>query len=630
MQLVKKLFIYYLYMIFIFFLTRVALFIIYFDRFSDSGVNYWLSFLYGLKMDTIVASIFLTIPLIILTLSPTTIAKLANTFLRIYFLIVFITIIFIDIATFEFFAEYDVRPDFKFVEFLAYPKEVFNMLIAGYKLPLIVAFMTIFIFSLLFLKKSKNSFIDIIKIPWKKRVIWFLPLLIVLFIGIRSSFGHRPANLSDAMYSTNRIVNEITKNSLYSISYAIYANKKYESKVLNMYGSMDIQEALYRVANQLGINGNDINSSSIFSRLEKTHFPTHKDKNLVIFLQESIGYQFVTPQIMPNLLKLKNEGIWFENLYSNGTRSIRGIAGVTSGFLAVPGKGVVKRNKSQSNFFTFASILKPLGYHTMFLYGGEARFDNMRSWFLGNGFDEIIEQKDYKNPIFVATWGVSDEDLVNKANKRFNELYAQKKPFAALMFSSSNHTPFEIPTNRITLVDKEKKYSVKNAIKYADFAIGKFFKDAKKLPYYKDTIFVVVADHNIRVYGDDIVPINMFHIPALILGKNIKPQIYTSLASQPDILATALDLLGKDFKYPILGNSIFSDNKQNINFMKFNENYALRVDDKVAILTPNKPAQTFIYKDKKLIPTLHDKELEKDVLAFIITLNYLYEKQLYK
>ncbi len=630
MQLVKKLFIYYLYMIFIFFLTRVALFIIYFDRFSDSGVNYWLSFLYGLKMDTIVASIFLTIPLIILTLSPTTIAKLANTFLRIYFLIVFITIIFIDIATFEFFAEYDVRPDFKFVEFLAYPKEVFNMLIAGYKLPLIVAFMTIFIFSLLFLKKSKNSFIDIIKIPWKKRVIWFLPLLIVLFIGIRSSFGHRPANLSDAMYSTNRIVNEITKNSLYSISYAIYANKKYESKVLNMYGSMDIQEALYRVASQLGINGNNINSSSIFSRLEKTHFPTHKDKNLVIFLQESIGYQFVTPQIMPNLLKLKNEGIWFENLYSNGTRSIRGIAGVTSGFLAVPGKGVVKRNKSQSNFFTFASILKPLGYHTMFLYGGEARFDNMRSWFLGNGFDEIIEQKDYKNPIFVATWGVSDEDLVNKANKRFNELYAQKKPFAALMFSSSNHTPFEIPTNRITLVDKEKKYSVKNAIKYADFAIGKFFKDAKKLPYYKDTIFVVVADHNIRVYGDDIVPINMFHIPALILGKNIKPQIYTSLASQPDILATALDLLGKDFKYPILGNSIFSDNKQNINFMKFNENYALRVDDKVAILTPNKPAQTFIYKDKKLIPTLHDKELEKDVLAFIITLNYLYEKQLYK
>ncbi len=630
MQLIKTLFKYYLTMIFIFFITRLALFIIYFDRFSESGVNYWLSFLYGLKVDTIVACMFLVIPLILLTLLPSLFAKIVNFVLRVYFIIVFAIILYIDIATFDFFAEYDVRPDFKFVEFLAYPKEVFGLLMANYKLPLLIAFITISLFSWIFWKSSKNSFMSIMQTSWIKRAVLFIPLLALLFIGIRSSFGHRPANLSDSMYSTNRIVNEIAKNSLYSIGYAIYANKKYETKTTKLYGEMDIDEALKRVAKRVGIVGNDFNSSSVFKRLQKTNFPTQKNKNLVIFLQESLGYQFVTPQITPNLLNLKKEGVWFDNLYSNGTRSIRGIAGITSGFLAVPGKGVVKRNKSQSDFFTFASVLKPLGYHTMFLYGGEARFDNMRSWFLGNGFDEIVEQKDYKNPTFVATWGVSDEDLANKANERFNTLYQKNQPFAALMFSSSNHMPFEIPDNRIELVNKEQKFCVQNAIKYADFAIGKFFEDAKKLPYYKDTVFVVVADHNVRVYGDDIVPINMFHIPALIIADDLKPQTYSHLSSQPDILATALDLLGKDFKYPILGNSIFSDNKQDINLLQFNENYALRVGNKVAVAVPNKPKETFIYKDKKLIPTLHDQELEKDVLAFIITLNHLYDKQLYR
>ncbi len=91
-------------------------------------------------------------------------------------------------------------------------------------------------------------------------------------------------------------------------------------------------------------------------RLEPTHFKSDKKKNLVIFLQESLGYQFVNQKITPNLMKLKEQGVWFDQCYSNGTRSVRGIAGVTSGFLAVPGKGVVKRAKSQNDFWTFAKF----------------------------------------------------------------------------------------------------------------------------------------------------------------------------------------------------------------------------------------------------------------------------------
>jgi phosphoglycerol transferase MdoB-like AlkP superfamily enzyme len=629
MLLAKKLFKYYLLMILIFFIGRLALFTLYFDRFSDSGVNYYLSFLYGLKMDTIVASMLLIIPLIILAFSPSKLSKISNLLLRSYFVIILGFLIYIENATFPFFTQYDVRPNFKFVEYLEYPVEVFNMLIADFKLPLTIAFMMIALFTWFFMKASRDSFIELLESPLKRRALWFLPLAILLFIGIRSSFGHRPANLSDAMYSTNRVVNEITKNSLYSIGYAIYANKRYSTKAIKLYGKMPIDEALERMQRRLGIHHNDLKSDSPFSRLEKSHFSSPKKKNLVIFLQESLGYQFVNPTITPELLKLKKEGLWFNQAYSNGTRSVRGIAGTTSGFLAVPGKGVVKRTKSQNDFFTFASLLNPLGYHTMFLYGGEARFDNMRSWFLGNGFDEVVEQKDYKNPSFVATWGVSDEDLAKKANERFSQLYNEGKPFAGLMFSSSNHSPFDIPKGKIEEIIPNKN-CVENAVKYADYAIGAFFNEAKKLPYYKETIFVIIADHNIRVYGDDIVPVNMFHIPALILGTEVKAEAYNNLVSQPDVLATAIDYLGKDLSYPILGHSIFADDKKNINLMQFNETYALRVENSVAVVQPNQPAQTFEYKKEHLVATEHNIELEKDALAFVLGLNYLYDKQKFR
>jgi phosphoglycerol transferase MdoB-like AlkP superfamily enzyme len=250
-------------------------------------------------------------------------------------------------------------------------------------------------FIYLYLKYIKDSFINIFEISYLKRVAIFIPILLILFIGIRSSFGHRPANISDAMYSSNRMINEITKNSIYSIGYAMYVNKKHGSKnLIKQYGKMNIEEALSRVKKRLNIES--LNAKLPFSRLEKSHFKTQNSKNLVIFLQESLGYQFVEAVggekgITPNFNRLSKEGILFKDLYSNGTRSIRGIAGCIAGNFSIPGKGVLKRNKSQKDFFTISSLLKPYGYYTSFIYGGESRFDNMRSWFLGNNFDEIID-----------------------------------------------------------------------------------------------------------------------------------------------------------------------------------------------------------------------------------------------
>ncbi len=632
MKLIKELFKVYLLFVALFLIGRFFFYLLYFERFNDiSFFESLLTFIYGLRMDTIVICIILVIPTIFLAITPKIFSNFISKFLSIYILFFLLIALFIECASFPFFAQYDLRPNYLFIEYLEYPQEVTSLLFKDYKFQFIAVFILIIATIKIYSKSKFINFEQVFKQNYISRILILAPILLVLFLGIRSSLGHRPVNISDALYSENRVINEITKNSLHSLGYAYYSNKKAENNI-SKYGKIDIKEA-YKVASlAIGIDYKD--EKKPFYREVKSKLASKKQKNLVIFIQESMGAQFTgfigKQNFTPNLDNLAQDYLSFTNLYSNGTRSVRGLAALTSGTLPINGVEVIKRNKSQEDYFTVASLLKPYGYKSSFIYGGEARFDNMKGWYLGNGFDEVIEQKDFTNPIFTSTWGVSDEDLVIKANEKFKSYYENNEKFVSVMFSSSNHMPFELPDGKIEFEKNIPKTSVENAIKYADFAIGKFFELAKKEDYFKDTVFVVIADHNVRVYGDQIVPIDMFQIPAVIVSSDIPHQIFTNLTSQADVLATALDLIGIDLSYPILGNSIFKDNKKNINLMIFDEIYAYRKEDKVVILVPNMPIKTYLYKDKKLIEIENDLVLEKEALSLIYVLDDMYKNKSYK
>ncbi len=632
MKLIKELFKVYLLFVALFLIGRFFFYLLYFERFNDiSFLESLLTFIYGLRMDTIVICIILVIPTIFLAITPKIFSNFISKFLNIYILFFLVIALFIECASFPFFAQYDLRPNYLFIEYLEYPQEVTSLLFKDYKFQFIAVFILIIATIRIYSKSKFINFEQVFKQNYISRILILAPILLVLFLGIRSSLGHRPVNISDALYSENRVINEITKNSLHSLGYAYYSNKKAENNI-SKYGKIDIKEA-YKVASlAIGIDYKD--EKKPFYREVKSKLDSKKQKNLVIFIEESMGAQFTgfigKQNFTPNLDNLAQDYLSFTNLYSNGTRSVRGLAALTSGTLPINGIEVIKRNKSQEDYFTVASLLKPYGYKSSFIYGGEARFDNMKGWYLGNGFDEVIEQKDFTNPIFTSTWGVSDEDLVIKANEKFKSYYENNEKFVSVMFSSSNHMPFELPDGKIEFEKNIPKTSVENAIKYADFAIGKFFELAKKEDYFKDTVFVVIADHNVRVYGDQIVPIDMFQIPAVIVSSDIPHQIFTNLTSQADVLATALDLIGIDLSYPILGNSIFKDNKKNINLMIFDEIYAYRKEDKVVILVPNMPIKTYLYKDKKLIEIENDLVLEKEALSLIYVLDDMYKNKSYK
>lgn len=599
--------------------------------------------LQGVRVDSIQVGLYLLIPLLLMPLSA--IPSLWSTWLWLCYLWLIACVvlsIFLELATPGFITEYDTRPNRLFVEYLKYPKEVCSMLWRGFRVHVFVGLgLTALAFWL-----TSRWFMPVLnqQNSWgfmQTILIW--PVVFVInAMMIRSSLGHRPANPAMFAMTSDAMVNSLILNSTWSVMHAIYSFK-HENKSSEIYGKMPMQSILQQVFS-------DTKAALLqhprYPTLRHTPASSKRDKplNLVIVLEESLGATFVSSlgglPVTPELEKLKHQGWWFEQMFATGTRSVRGIEAVVSGFPPTPSQSVVKLSKSQSDFFTIAKLLGQQGYHTEFIYGGESHFDNMNGFFRGNGFQSVIEQKDFENPIMVGSWGVSDEDLFNKAHQRHLKLYQEGKPFFSLVFSSSNHSPFEFPDHRISLYD-EKKASENNAVKYADYALGQFFKHAQQSAYWQDTLFLVVADHDIRVRGESLVPINNFHIPALILGADLKPKQIRHISSQIDLPVTLLSLMGINAPHPMIGHDLsqlddatLSSPTQGRAMMQFNQNYAWMEGDHVVILQASKKPVFGRYQrdDKSIVvvsPDAKHEAMAQRALAHALLPSLLYQARQY-
>ncbi|MDE0742849.1 MAG: LTA synthase family protein [Woeseiaceae bacterium] len=575
-----------------------------FDRVTN--VNGWSEiFISGLRVDIATLSYLFVIPALItcLMINYKNLKKIWLFFLRIWIVLSIWLLVFMEVVTPSFILEYDVRPNRLFVEYLMYPSELMNMLLSGYKTELtIVTFLSSL--TLYFSWKGSAVVLNEPAMPvWYWRPLLAILVLLLGVMGARSSLGHRPLNPAMVAFSIDPLMNDLTLNSTYSMLFAVKQLQN-EDDAFKYYGQMDEDEVinLVRDSTNLGLN-------KYFSK----EFPTmasHKSsyrgqkKNLVILLQESLGARYVGKlgglPLTPNIDKLMEEGWNFTNVYATGTRSVRGIEAIITGFSPTPARSVVKLGKSQSGFFSIAHLLKKNGYHTQFIYGGESHFDNMKSFFLGNGFDDMQDFGTFKEPTFVGSWGASDEDLYAKAHLQFSVLHEQRKPFFSLVFTTSNHTPFDYPDGRIELYNQPKE-TRENAAKYSDYALGKFFENAKKSAYWADTIFLIVADHDSRAYGDQLVPIKHFHIPAVIVGSDIIHRQDTRLASQIDLPQTLLSLIGVDSDNPMIGHDLTQEIPQVKlrAMMQFYKNFAwMDGQNNVVVLQPEKSPVEFYYDRK--------------------------------
>ncbi|PJX25312.1 sulfatase [Advenella sp. S44] len=504
--------------------------------------------------------------------------------------------VFMEICTPQFIDEYDSRPNRLFVEYLKHPKEVCGMLWRGYK-KVLAAGLLVFAVMIVLALHLFSGYMPTPLGPWWLRPIESLVYAGAGFLMIRGTLKKRPINPSTVAFAGDGMVNSLALNSMYSLQYAIYA-MKYEMSAEDVYGKMPAEQMNRIVCEQAGIEvATDPGKCAATRHVQPVTCNGARPLNIVLIVQESLGAQYVQTlggqPLTPNLDALYDQGWGFTRAYATGTRSVRGLEALSAGFPPTITQSVFKLPGAQSGFFTIADVLgQHHGYHSRFLYGGEAHFDNMKGFFLGNGFREVVDGPQFKDPAFLGTWGYCDEDMFNQLDRLLQEDQTRSEPALTLAFSVSNHSPWEYPQGCIETTGNPA--SVENTVRYADYAIGRFFDTAKTREYWDNTVFVVVADHDSRVFGADLIPLRHFHIPAVILGGTITPRRDDRLISQIDLAPTLLSLAGAACEHPMIGQDLTRQTPDRA-IMQYGDRYGYLQGDRLTVLEPHLDPRQFRY-----------------------------------
>lgn len=221
----------------------------------------------------------------------------------------------------------------------------------------------------------------------------------------------------------------------------------------------------------------------------------------------------------------------------------------------MPGQAIVRRPHNE-HLATLGEVLHPQGMQPYFFYGGYGYFDNMNAYFAGNSY-KVIDRTDIPKDkvMFENVWGVADEVIFNHVIDTLSQQGHGQQPFFAHIMTTSNHRPYTYPSGRIDIPSPGGR---DGAVKYTDYAIGDFIQKARQQPWFKDTLFVITADHCASVAGKSKLPVEGYHIPMIFYAPDLLPPgQYTSLVSQIDLAPTIVEILGKQGDGHFFGRSFF-------------------------------------------------------------------------
>jgi phosphoglycerol transferase MdoB-like AlkP superfamily enzyme len=353
----------------------------------------------------------------------------------------------------------------------------------------------------------------------------------------------------------NTYVNELAGNGIYQF-FAAYRSASLDYD--RFYRSVPLDEAFAQVRRSLATPDATFDGDTGIARRIHNAAPERR-LNVVLISVESLSAEYSgtygrTPSLTPDLDALDRDSLVFDNLYASGTRTVRGLEALALSVPPTPGESIVKREHNQG-LFSLATVFNAKGYVSQFLYGGYGAFDNMNAFFGSNGYEvhdrtEIPDKAIHHENI----WGVADEDLYTMALGLFDRDHAAGKPFFAHIMTTSNHRPYTFPEGRGPWPQGKRE----SAVAYTDWAIGDFLRRARAKPWFKDTVFVITADHCASSAGIAALPVFRYHIPMWIYSPgNIAPGRFDALMGQVDIAPTLLGLLGMDYDSQFYGIDVF-------------------------------------------------------------------------
>ena len=496
-------------------------------------------------------------------------------------------IVFNGISEYFFWNEFGVRYNFIAVDYLVYTNEVVGNIMESYPVvPMTLGIVVVTLLITWYLFRRDLVQAEYLK-GWRWKAVVAPAYVAALFAAIGLlNFNTRFQD------SGNVYVNELQANGLYKFYDAFVKNSlDYEQ----FYITRPEAEAEAFVHGVYGSTGDNLHAVSAGGGSEIR-------RNIVLVTIESMSASYMerfgnTESITPVLDSLYRLGMAFDRVYATGNRTVRGLEAVTLSLPPCPGQSIIKR-PNNAGMHSTGALLREKGYNVTYFYGGNSYFDNMETFFSGNGYD-IVDQKSYspEEITFANIWGVCDEDAYRKVIRTLGEQSRDGKPFFAHVMTVSNHRPFTYPAGKIRIPNDSKTRA--GGVLYTDYALGQFLPEASKQPWFDNTIFLITADHCASSAGRTEIPLHKYHIPALIFAPGfVAPQQIEGIVSQIDLMPTLLSLLNMDYDSHFYGRSIFDPDYVNRAFIATYQDLGYLEGDTFTILSPVRR-----YEQYRVVPT---------------------------
>lgn len=611
-------------------ITRVALMIKSAENADYSPLNLVGVFAIGLFYD-FVNALYFVLPLMLAGwLTPRRLAeKKGNRLFLNGLLFLMIFLILLDaVSEWIFWDEFESRFNFIAVDYLVYTQEVMGNINQSYPVEVIIG-------ALLLL----TALLRWILMRVTARFVFASPqfgarsLIMGIYLGILFA-AFKFVDNRIRQFSSNNYVNELAGNGMYEL-FAAYRNNELDYN--QFYLTLNNRKALSGIRSLVRTPESRFVDDDPFGiRRDIVNPGPELHKNVVLISVESLSAEFLgsfgnQQGITPFLDSLARESLLFTNLYATGTRTVRGLEALSLCAPPTPGQSIVRRPHNEG-LFSMGSVFRGKGYETDFIYGGYGYFDNM-GYFFGHNDYRVVDRRalskkeiDYEN-----IWGVADENLFELASREIENGIKKGKPVFAHIMTTSNHRPFTYPEGRIDIPSHTGR---EGAVKYTDFAIGQFIKNARRKPWFKNTLFIIVADHCASSAGKTDVPVNRYKIPLLIYAPGfVQPGVMPRLMSQIDLGPTILGLLNFSYRSNFYGYDIFKlEPGRERAFISTYQSLGYIRHDSLIILKPQKISGTFLpnFQDGSAQPVAANNRLVAEAVTWYQYASFQFREGLMK
>lgn len=603
----KSLFVFtrfFLFWILFFFLERL-LFLVYFsDRLSNIGIGEIANtFLYALRLDASMIAYLSVIPLIfylvLLFLPRYKFPEIIGKYYVLFFVFIFSII---SVFNLNLYREWGSKINFRALD-LAF-NSTKEAIASGSSSPILLSLSVLIgisFASVFFAKKTIDFKIkDHVEPLWKKAGTAFM-MLALLFLAIRGGWQLSPINQSMAYFSNETVLNHAAVNTEWNLIHDILNNKYGKDNPYKYYP----EEEAKKIVAELYKKPNG----------EKVKVLNSERPNVVIIIMESFTAELVgslggEKGVTPNFDKLSAEGILFENIYAAAGRTDKGVMATLSAFPSQAIRSIMKQNSKQEKLPGIAQEFKSNAYATSFYYGGESEFFNMKSYVLSHGYQTLIDNYSFEKKDMNSKWGAYDEKVFSK---QLADMDNVKQPFFSTILTLTNHEPFDLPVEK-RFKGEQVEDKFRSTSFYADSCLGAYLSSAKKKPWYKNTLFVVIADHSHRL-PDNLTEFDpkRYRIPLLFFGDVIKTEFkghrINKFGNQTDLAASLLNQLNMPSNRYLWSKDLFNPGTPGFAFFNWDNGFGFATKDQ--IISFDNVGKNIIMRKNAANP-----KIEKDLLRY--------------